>query len=76
MNYTIVSLETYGGEFSMSLDTSGSKYVVGIHDKESGVYRSRTFDRLKDAQQKFLTLAGWCCQGLYSFKDRVEYLTK
>ena len=76
MNYTIVSLREYGGDFTMSLDKSGNKYVVSIHGSTSFEYKSRTFDKMEDAQEKFTTISGWCCGGLYSFSDRAAYLMK
>lgn len=76
MNYTIVSLREYGCDFTITLDKAGNKYVVSVHDGESGVYGSRMFHKMEDAREKFTTIAGWCCGGLYSFSDRVAYLMK
>lgn len=73
MNYTIACLEAPTG-FSMDYGKNGNKYYISIHDKESGIYRSREFARMDDAVQVFVLLTEVVCRGVYSFEDRTKLL--
>jgi len=74
MNYTIASLRTHGGEFVMDFGKDGNKYSISIHDRQSGVIRTRLFQNVNEAAWKFSELAKWCCTGSYSFEDRRKFL--
>ena len=72
MNYTIALLEEAHSGFTADYGVDGNKYYIAIHDKESGIYRSRIFDTADEAVRMFTTLANIVCKSLYSFEDRLK----
>ena len=72
MNYTIALLEEAHSGFTADYGVDGNKYYITIHDKESGIYRSRIFDIADEAVRMFTTLANIVCKSLYSFEDRLK----
>lgn len=74
MNYTIAWLEEAHSGFNMDYGKNGNKYYISVHDKESGIYRSREFERQDEAVQIFVLLTAAVCRGEYSFEDRVKIL--
>lgn len=74
MNYTIAWIEEAHSGFSLDYGMDGNKRYICLHDKESGIYRSRKFDNQDEAIRIFLVLTDAVCRGLYSFEDRVKLL--
>lgn len=74
MNYTIAVLEEVHTGFTMDYGKNGNRYYITIHDKESGIYRSREFVEFDDAIRVLGKLSEAVYGNLYSFDDRVKIL--
>ena len=75
MHYTIVHMEECCKDLNMILDleAEGNKYSV-VYGSRIGPWSRRQFDSLPEAYKVFEKLASWMVFGLYSEKNRREFL--
>lgn len=74
MNYTIVSMRTYGGEQELWLDQIGNKYGLVLIQNEPRIYRNGTYDTIEEAYEHFEKISKCMVLGTHSFEDRAKML--
>lgn len=74
MNYTIAITEEIHGDLSVNFDKDGNQYLVGIRNKETGIYTHKSFKTHEAAQNAYLTIISWVLGGLYSEADKRSML--